>query len=941
MGGSSKKVTVGYKYYLGMHMVLCHGPIDYVYQIKVDNREAWKGFASGGPISINKPGLFGGEQREGGVSGTVDILMGESTQTQNAYLQGRLGTNIPAFRGVVSAVLRQVYLGMNPYLKRWAFRAQRINTSTDGATQWYPSKAPIGAISDVALYIAMDISDSMATVTSSGKTRLENLKAGLEAALSPLLGIPSGSGVDIRVVGFAGGTVAIERSDVTGSDIQDIIDWINARDYSDVPNGTTQFDVAIGQAPTFFAGSGSKDRVSVFITDGESYPAGTEVPAGAIFDSISGLTGYGINIDLADTSDTAYLDNTPQDGIPVVDGGNASAIENAVVNSIFSHFDMNPAHIIRECLTDTAWGMGYLAADIDDTSFTAAADTLYDESMGISLLWDRQIPIEDFVSEIVRHINATLYVDRISGKFTLKLIRNDYDEMSLITLDESNISRVSDYSRVDPGDSINSVTVVYWDAKTGENASVTADDVALIQQYGTVINTTIQYPGFTKNSIAARAAARDLQTLSSPLLSATIEANREAAGLNIGDVFKFTWPDYHDGYIIMRVHQIALGDGKKNRVKITCTEDVFYLPTTPIVAEEDPGWVEPGGAPLPPPDQLVFESPYFELVQLLGQTTVDNQIAETPEIGYLGVAATRPDNGLNAAIWVDSGGGYEEGGALDFAPTALLGTSVDRESTSWTFTDGEDLDLVEVGQHAQIGEELFRVGAIDTGLGTITVGRAILDTLPEPHTAGDTITFWDAYSGSDNTEYVDSESLSVRVLTNSSEGQLNLANGVTSNVVMDSRAVRPYRPANLTADGLLDPDPDFYPVYPVDIAWVERNRLTETGGTFLSWTDGTITPEANTQYYIVVEALDINYVVQGTVTTATQTATTFQVTEAMIGTTWAAYPFIRVTVTTQRDGYDSWKSSYITFRGLFREPINLEAVFIPRAAPLLSGQLLP
>ena len=27
-GGGSKEVTVGYKYYVGMHMILCHGPVD-------------------------------------------------------------------------------------------------------------------------------------------------------------------------------------------------------------------------------------------------------------------------------------------------------------------------------------------------------------------------------------------------------------------------------------------------------------------------------------------------------------------------------------------------------------------------------------------------------------------------------------------------------------------------------------------------------------------------------------------------------------------------------------------------------------------------------------------------------------------------------------------------------------------------------------------------
>ncbi len=52
--------------------------------------------------------------------------------------------------------------------------------------------------------------------------------------------------------------------------------------------------------------------------------------------------------------------------------------------------DMNPAHIIRECLTEP-WGLGYTDSDIDDDAFMSAADALYNEGMGISLLWDREV----------------------------------------------------------------------------------------------------------------------------------------------------------------------------------------------------------------------------------------------------------------------------------------------------------------------------------------------------------------------------------------------------------------------------------------------------------------------------------------------------------------------------------------------------------------------
>lgn len=148
MGGSSKKVTVGYKYYVGMHMALCHGPVDKLVRIRVGGKQVWSGNNYGGQLYIDKPDVFGGEKREGGVSGYVDLEMGKPDQGQNSYLAAKLGSSLlPAFRGVCCAVLRQVYIGLNPYLKDWGWLLQRIHTTGNGETQWYDEVAAIGVSS--------------------------------------------------------------------------------------------------------------------------------------------------------------------------------------------------------------------------------------------------------------------------------------------------------------------------------------------------------------------------------------------------------------------------------------------------------------------------------------------------------------------------------------------------------------------------------------------------------------------------------------------------------------------------------------------------------------------------------------------------------------------------------------------------------------------------
>ncbi len=108
-----------------------------------------------------------------------------------------------------------------------------------------------------------------------------------------------------------------------------------------------------------------------------------------------------------------------------VSGDDQWYIEKAVINpGTASGDDLNPVHIIRECLIDNEWGMGFSESDIDSVSFERSADILYDESFGLSLLWDQTGPIEDFVGSILRTVAGFLYQDLATGKWVLSLTRD-------------------------------------------------------------------------------------------------------------------------------------------------------------------------------------------------------------------------------------------------------------------------------------------------------------------------------------------------------------------------------------------------------------------------------------------------------------------------------------------------------------------------------------
>lgn len=69
-------------------------------------------------VSIHDPDLFGGDESEGGISGTIDVHYGQGGQLPSDYLQSVWGSaDIPAFRGTCYAVLRQCYVGTSKYIK--------------------------------------------------------------------------------------------------------------------------------------------------------------------------------------------------------------------------------------------------------------------------------------------------------------------------------------------------------------------------------------------------------------------------------------------------------------------------------------------------------------------------------------------------------------------------------------------------------------------------------------------------------------------------------------------------------------------------------------------------------------------------------------------------------------------------------------------------------
>lgn len=704
MGGGGD-VTIGYKYYVGMHMVLCHGPVDSVQKIRVgdDDDDVWDTpVSSSQQIFINKPNIFGGEKKEGGVKGYVDVAMGESTQQPNDYLVRHLGPDkTPGYRGVVSLILRQVYVSaMSSYIKRWSAYVRRCG------------------------------------------------------------------------------------------------------------------------------------------------------------------------------------------GAMVGDG------------------DMNPAQIIRECLTNAEWGMGYPDGDVDTASFDAAAGTLLSEGLGLSLLWSNSTKIEDFVSDVLKHIAGVLYVDIFTGKFVLQLLRDDYDAESLPVLDKTNVVAVQSYARRSESELINTVILSYTDGPTNKKQSVTVHNMGLLQTQGQIIAEELTFNGISNAATAMQVAARELRRLSAELSVVQLTVNRTMIGLRLGDAFKLSWPEYGVASEVMRITKIDYGELDDGKINIDATQDIYGLGSAVYAAPPPTGWVNPSQPPAAAPNRLVYEAGYYDLTRILGESGyVWSEVDD--DLGRLLTVAQKPAGsvlGYNL-LTAPAGGSYAEHGSGDFVPTAVLAEAIGKTATVVALTGVVDLDFVDAGTYAILDAETVEVTAVDEEAGTVTLSRGILDTVPADHAAGARIWFCDWRSG-DGVDYLGGETVNVKMLTKTGKGILDAAAAPVDSVTFASRMIRPYAPGQFRLNAAAYPD---FITGNLAVNWAHRDRLQQTAAYFVSQDDGNIGPEAGTTYTLRIygESGALLREITGIEGTSYAYALADEIAESGLG---RPNESLRVAVLSVRDGYESWQA---------------------------------
>ncbi len=869
-----KKQTIGYKYFASGHFVLCHGPIDAITKISFQDKDAYLNEEnSNKTIYINKPSLFGGDEQSGGVQGNIELLFGHADQQKSSTLQricakisNAFGGLISAYRGVCSVVFDNVYIGTSPTMPDSKWQVKRIHTRHDGQTQWYDEKSSIPTIVNSLPSILVGDQWEYVVITQGPN--------------------PGSTEIIPPVSGWVVGTMPFGHVNLGGAPLPIATDWpvwnvLWVRRLITIPAGVKMIlRVQIENGCVFWFDGIEIGSINKANEDRSDY------------------TSLEIIVGPFNTDKKEYLFVKCFDEI-VPPQSNSNTYLSITANFVGT-FDINPAHIIRECLTNRVWGIGVAESNIDDLSFTKAADMLYDEKMGMSIKWTDSTSINEFVDNIKEHINAQLYLDRVTNKWKLYLIRDDYDVADLISLDESNIRNL-DFERRTLAECVNSVTVTYWDRERAKDSTVTVQDIARIAQQGGVISQSIDYKGFTNSDLASRVSLRDLKTLSSTLASVSFDVDESfSEAWHEGMPFKLSDESYGLSEAVMRIRTIKRGDGINNTVYVEAIEDSFSSPMQSVIEYVPP--ITSGDSTAKNATSIAFEVPYIELVEQYGQDEVDAKLSNYTELGYVGMAAIRPNNQhVNASLYVDAGAGYDERTTLDFCPSASLNTNIGYMDSSFEIQSVAEFELLEVNHRIQINDEIMAFVSFDTATNMLTVKRGCFDNVPQKHAAGSKIFGWDNYSGIDDLEYLSGENLSLKAITLTGSDVLELNEATAHNLTLSARAIRPYPPANVKIND------EYYPIAietDLIVTWVDRNRVQQTGGSILGWIDGGVTIESSTSTMLTIKELDIDDLVIATHNIdATGTNTYTLAISAMQAETVS----IEVTAKTVRDGYDSYQ----------------------------------
>lgn len=521
-------------------------------------------------------------------------------------------------------------------------------------------------------------------------------------------------------------------------------------------------------------------------------------------------------------------------------------------------YAMNAAHMLYEVNTNPEWGRGMPPELLDEDSYIACANQLCSEGMGLCMPWFRQENIKDFIPVIINHIGAVQYVDRETGKLTLRLIRGDYDpdDLPLFTPDTGLLDVLDDDASGEET-AYNEIIIIGFDPAAKEDIQVRVQNLASIQSQGEIISNTITYKGLPTRRLCSMVALRELK-VQLPLRKMNVVLDRRGWRIAPGMPFRISHPGKGINNMILRAGECRDGTLTDGKITVKSVQDIFGMPETDFIDPPSSGWNPPSFTAVPSPESALYEMNWRDFYL---RTATADQDAVDAGTSYVAIIAKDPPDTLTQGYDVltkPDGGTYETYGTVGFTNWLTLLADIGPLDTEFEVADANISAFTAeftAGMVVLIDEEQLEFTAFDEITLLATVKRGVADTIPAAHLADSTIWLIDDELGADGQEYQDGEIVYGKALTRTTTDVLDESAATELSVEVNQRLFRPYPPGDVKVNG-----DSIYALYvgvyedPI-FTWTHRNRLTQ-GDVPVGHTEASTGPEAGVTYNIRVYAAD-------------------------------------------------------------------------------------
>lgn len=827
--GAGKKPTIGYRYFMGIHAILCRGPIDKIKEIYFADRLAWSGeITDSQSIQINKPDLFGGEKKEGGVQGQLDIMIGEPTQQKNPYLQEKIQTLVPAFRGVVSAVFRSFYFSaMTPYLKPVSFVVERIPQK-----DWLPDIANInGAANPAHALLDMLTHPEWGMGYAQINCNMDQFEAAAQTLYDEGFGL----------------SFTISSEDDYERIIEMLMTHVNGLFYTEPDTGLFSIKLlrgdyldAIETLPVYGEGNAELDEF--------------ERPSYAEIVNEITIKYRPQSTTKDDTVTVTNLAAVQNQGAKINLTVSYPAIDNADLAAYVASRDLRqkstPLAKFKLRVNRLAWNLK--VGDVFVFSWPR---------LNIAQLIGRAIQIDYGTIE-----EGVVVIDAVEDVFGLPVANYIVNQPSLWVNPEQ-----------DPEDPVSYKVseATYFDIvqTLGE-----IDGPAIVNDLpgvgfikACVAASSYSSPSFelwTPTGIGDTSVARDPEyPVLDPITTASIGTTDTTIPIRSCDSSKFFYLVNGDEFTIngetfefvsMTDTQIVVatrtGSSHPSGSKVLFQPNPNAANPPAIVAALDESTVVIGASGFMYDTDLTYiqEDEYY---------LIDSEIVKVTDGSITGaVTILRAQKGTVAAthsagtyfrslvIPVRATNIYEQRGISEYAPTLVTSFGVGAEVTtvlnSFEF-NGRPED-VTVGFYGEWEDEIVKVVYLDYNIAIIN--RGCLDTVPTDHASGTTIFFCQDNQAFSDYQYLEGDEVLTKLRPRSLGRLLDIDEATENTTLMTNRAAKPYAPGNVKING------QAYPAVisgPISITWSHRSRLLQTADIVIQ-SDGDIGPETGTEYRVEI-----------------------------------------------------------------------------------------